>query len=159
MSDTDLTPLTSRTRVALAIARGIAASLGHSDLTPGHIALGLLREGQNPAVAALDHAGADLRLLRRELERTLDPPAQPRPREVALSSTTGEQQLVDKAAVEGHQRNDPYLGTEHFLLAMLRDTSGPTAEVFARYGFDFETAVSHLDAVLHRHRNPPGQPA
>ena len=53
MPDTVTYPLTSRTYVALSIARGIAAGLGHDDLTATHIALGILREAENGAVAAL----------------------------------------------------------------------------------------------------------
>ena len=45
MTETAVPSLTTRTRVALAIARGIAASRGDDDLSPEPIALGLLREG------------------------------------------------------------------------------------------------------------------
>src|SRR5213592_2146793 len=39
--------------IAVGIARGVAASVGDHDLTPAHVALGVLRELENPAVAAL----------------------------------------------------------------------------------------------------------
>ena len=114
-------PLTTRTRIALAIARGIGAARGDDDLTPTHIALGLLREGENPAVAALWHAGVPLPVLRRDLEAELGTRHWPRPQEAVLPSTPGEQRVLDLARAESRQRNDEYLGTEHLLLAMLRD--------------------------------------
>jgi ATP-dependent Clp protease ATP-binding subunit ClpC len=138
---------TTRTRVALAIARGIAAASGSDDVSPAHIALGLIREGENPAVAALDHAGVPLRALRKEITAELGPPGHPRRGEVALPATPGEQQVVDRAAAEARERNHEYVGTEHLLLAVLRDSSSGTAQIFARRGFGFDTAISHLQAI------------
>ena len=149
-------PLTTRTRVALSIARGLAAAMGHDDLTPAHIALGMLREGENPAVAAIHHGGVALHVIRRDLEACLEPRGRTRPREVALLLTPGEQRLLDQASSEGRIRNDEHVGTEHLLLAILRDASSPTAAAFARHGFRFETAVTHLEFVIHRHAGPFG---
>lgn len=156
MTESLVLPLTTRTRIALAIARGIGASRGDDELTPTHIALGLLREGENPAVAALWHAGVPLPALRRELEAELGAPHRPQPHEAALPSTPGEQRLVDLASAESRLRDDKYLGTEHLLLAMLRDAGTPTAQAFARHGFEFETAVTQLQKVFHGHSGPPG---
>lgn len=74
MAATQLRPLTSRTRVALAIARGIAAARGDRDLTETHIAVGILREGSNPALSALWYAGMsenEMRQLSSHLEHSL----------------------------------------------------------------------------------------
>ena len=93
----------SRLRVSLAIARGIAATRGDDDLTPLHVALGILREGENPAVAALMHAGVDVGAVRFDMERALDAPAGlPRPGEVCIGATEGEQSLIDAATAPSH---------------------------------------------------------
>ena len=138
---------TARTRVALAIARGLAAASGSEDLTPAHIALGLIREGENPAVGALQHAGVPLRAIRKEITDELGPRRPPRRGEVALPSTPGEEQVVDRAIAEARQRNHEYVGTEHLLLAILREADSPTAQVFTRKGFGVDTAISHLQAI------------
>lgn len=49
-------PLSTRSRVALAIARALAAGHGYPDVLPALFALGLLREGENAAVAMLHEA-------------------------------------------------------------------------------------------------------
>ena len=152
MSEGMLLTLTTRTRVALAIARGIAASLGHDDVTATHIALGVLREAENPAVAVLQHARIDLRLLRQDLEQQLPPRRRPHPDVITLPSTPGEDRLVQQAAAESQLRHSPYLGTEHFLLAILRDASSPAARAFARHALTLDTALAHLDSV---HRGQP----
>jgi len=53
MTDTRVLSLTTHARIAVGIARWVAASVGDHDLTPAHVALGVLRELENPAVAAL----------------------------------------------------------------------------------------------------------
>jgi ATP-dependent Clp protease ATP-binding subunit ClpA len=147
MPDTITYPFTNRTYVSLSIARGIAAGYGHDNLTAPHIALGILREAENPAVAALDHGGVALRKLRRELEAQLPPRGRPRFGEVVLPATPGEQEIVKLAVAEAAALNDEYLGDEHRLLAMLRDSSRPVAQTFSRHGFTYEAALTHLQFV------------
>lgn len=144
---TTLPPLTTHTRVVLAIARGIAASRGDEDLSSTHIALGLLREGENSALAVLDRAGVDLRALRSELEATLGPLGRPRP-EVALPSSPGEEQLLELAAAECRGFNDTAMWPHHLLLAMLRDAQNPVAAALARQNFHLHTAIEGSTAIF-----------
>jgi ATP-dependent Clp protease ATP-binding subunit ClpC len=148
MSQTIAYPFTSRTYVSLAIARGIAAANGHTDLTGCHVALGLLREGENPAVAALHRAGVSLRALRHDLEAALPQRGHPAFGEIPLPSTPGERAIVDGALSEASSRNLEYVGNEHLLLALLRDSDGPASQVFSRHGLTYETATDHLRSVL-----------
>lgn len=148
MTETTLLPLTSRARISLAIARGVAASVGHDNLTPVHIALGLLREGENPAVAALHSSGVALRTLRRELEAQLDPRGRTQPHQVAIQETPGEGQVVARAIAESTHRNGEFVGPHHLLLALLRDPNAPIAQLFARHGVSYESAVTSLQSVL-----------
>jgi ATP-dependent Clp protease ATP-binding subunit ClpC len=144
---TDL-PLTTRSRVALAISRGIAASMGHDDVTPAHVALGLLREGENPAVAALYNAGLALRDVRRDVEAALPPRGSPRPSEVAIPLSSGEEQVIAQAAAEARSMANEFIGPAHLLLAILRDADTPAARAFARYGFYVDDGAAHLQVVL-----------
>lgn len=153
MKDGRPRPFTSRTRISLAIARGIAAARGDSDLTASHVALGLLREGENPAVAVLNHAGVPVRLVRARLEEVLGPLGSTRPRDVVVDSTAGEAELVAIAELKAEEWNDPYVGTEHLLLAVLAQEGSPAAGIFAGHGLSADTAVGYLQAV--RGGTPP----
>jgi ATP-dependent Clp protease ATP-binding subunit ClpA len=141
-------PFTSRTYLALSIARGIAAAKGHANVTPAHIALGILREGENPAAAALQLAGVPLRHLRHEIESELPPDGHPHFGEVLLPTTQGEREVVELAAAEVTKLNNPYLGNEHLLLAMLYDPTSPVAQILSRHGITYETALTHLRTVF-----------
>src|SRR5688572_15718015 len=113
MTDASVPPLTTRTRIALAIARGVAAAYGHDNLTAEHVAIGLLREGENPAVAALHHAGVPYGTIRRELERDLQQTPRTRqydPLDIAIPTTDGEQLLLSNAIAESRSRHADYIG-------------------------------------------------
>lgn len=151
-------PYSTRMRVALAIARGIAAARGDSDTTSTHVALGLLREAENGAVAALQHGAVPLDVIRGELEAELGLPGRTRPDEVALPFTEGEQRVVQRARAESERRGDGSIAPEHVLLGILSDELSPAARAFARHGFQYVEAVRHVDAVVYRHTASPGRP-
>ena len=155
MGSDKLRPLTSRTRVALAIARATAAARGDSDLTPSHIAIGIFREGSNPGIAALWYAGmseSEIRRFPAVLEHSLgEPPGHIPPRQVTIDASPGEEEVLRLSDVEANQFDDPYLGTEHILLAMLR-SDGPVAQKVAEHGISFQ---KYYDGLLSMRRGDP----
>ena len=156
MSDTSQRPFSTRTRVSLAIARGIAAGRGDGDLTAAHVLLGLLKEGKNPAVAVMQRADVPVALLAQELEAELGPQGRPVPRQVVLDSTQGEAALVRKADHTADKRGDSYVGTEHLLLAILSDEESPASRVLARHALSRSEGRLHIDAVTGRGGPPQG---
>lgn len=144
--------LSSHARVALAIARAIAAGRGDRDLTPLHLTLGLLREGANAALAALHHQGVDLARLRHEAERALGPPTgRPAPDEVVLSLTPGEERLVADARAASASLGDQYVGPHHLLLALLDAADPAVAALLAPAGVTTATTIAAMQAVIHGH--------
>jgi ATP-dependent Clp protease ATP-binding subunit ClpC len=152
MSPVTPRPLTSRTYVSLAIARGIAAAYGHPDLTGHHVALGILREGENPAVAVLHNAGVSLLTLRRDLEAELPERGRPVAGDMQLPITPGERAILDAANVEATTFHPEYIGNEHLLLALLRNADSQVSRVFARHGVTYDVALTSVTAVF-----PPEQ--
>jgi ATP-dependent Clp protease ATP-binding subunit ClpC len=152
MTETREMPYSSRTRVSLAIARAIAAGRGDSDVTPIHIALGLLREGENAAVAVLQHRGVPVHALCRELELLLGPPhGRPQPEEVVRPLLPGEQQVLDEARTWSRREGDEHIGPEHILLAILADRESPAAHALGQHGVKTETAMASMRVVIHKH--------
>ena len=151
VSKADSHSYSTRMRVALALARGKASARGASDLTPVHVSLALLREGENSAVAALHHAEVPLNKVRRDLEVALGECSLPREEEVAIPLTDGERLLVQEARNQSQLRGDAHIGPHHLLLAVLSDTDSSASQVFVRYGLTYEAALKHLAAVIVTH--------
>jgi ATP-dependent Clp protease ATP-binding subunit ClpA len=119
-----------------------------------------LQEGANAAIAALWYAGLSEALIHRlrfELEHSLgDPPGRIPPRQVTIDLTPGEEDVVRLADIEADRFNDPYLGAEHILLAILRSDKA-TAQRFAEHGVSPEQYEIGLTSVR-RGDPPPDQP-
>jgi ATP-dependent Clp protease ATP-binding subunit ClpA len=151
MNEPIVRPFTSRTRVALAIARSIAAARGDRDLTATHIAAGIFREGANAALGAVWYAGlpeAAIKGLGAELENSLgERTGRIAARVVAIDTTPGEEAVVDLADVEASRFQHPYLGAEHILLAILRSDQAVSGRL-SQYGITVEKYESGLRAML-----------
>ena len=158
MEATSLRPFTSRTTVALAIARGLAAARGDTDLTAAHVVVGILRERRNAAVHGLWYAGLSERAidgLSSEFEQALPAKRSPRdPHAVTIDLTPGETRILNDAEVEANEFGDPYLGTEHILLALLR-SDALVARRFAERGISLKQYYNGL--LSSRRGDPPPQ--
>ena len=155
-AETKQRPLTTRTRISLAIARGIAAARGDGDLGATHVLLGLLREGRNPAASVVEHADVATSVIASELETELGPRGDPQPRQVVLDLTQGEDALLRRADLEAQQRGEPYIGTEHLLLAILSDEGNAASRVLSRHALSSAEARAKMDEVTGG-RHAPGE--
>lgn len=134
-----LRPLTSRTRTALAISRSLAAGRGESALSPLHILIGILGEGQNLAVAGLQLEGVNVQYVRAALQERLgNPTGRPAPHLVAIERTSSEESVLELADNEAALRGAEALGPEHILIAILRNDLGGSAQVLAQHGISVE---------------------
>src|SRR5688572_23919993 len=136
--------VTTRTHEVFAIAHDLAERLGHDDVTPVHIALGLIREGRSVAAAAILSRGVQLDVLERELEAHLSPPEAPRVPPAERSWTPSDECVLERATVEARELGTEFFGCEHVLLAFLRDATSTPAQVLARHGIRFEDARTEV---------------
>ncbi len=124
MSYEDLTPRANK--IINILAQEEAKRLNHDQLTPEHILLGLIRDGEGIAVKALLNLSVELNQLRSEIEVAVkkrggtlllgDVPHSPRVEKILKLSTM-------EARALGHT----YIGTEHLLLGILKEESGTAA--------------------------------
>src|SRR4051812_29928326 len=128
--------VTTRTHEVLEIAHDLAEQRGHDDVTPVHVALGLILEGKGlaPHIMALavplDELDAELR---EQLPATGPPRVPPR----APSWTPAMERIIDLATIESRELDVEYQGVEHVLLALLRDETSVPAQLLARHGLLF----------------------
>ncbi|MEV5571072.1 Clp protease N-terminal domain-containing protein [Spirillospora sp. NPDC052269] len=64
-------PFTPRAKKALEFGLREANRLGSEVILPGHLLLGMIREGEGRAVRVISDAAGDLEIVRREIERSL----------------------------------------------------------------------------------------
>jgi hypothetical protein len=140
--------VTTRTHEVFVLALRRAERLGHDDVTAVHILLGMLEEGHGIALGALHYGGVPLHTLRRELEAELPPAGLPRDPATKLSWTRGIEQVLEGAVVESRELGKEHYGTEHVLLAILRDPTSVPARVLAKYGAGYADVHSMVERIM-----------
>jgi ATP-dependent Clp protease ATP-binding subunit ClpA len=131
------TKLTDDAKQALAMARLEAERLNHNFVGTEHLLLGLIGSGKGTAVAVLAKIGVDLDAARVEVEKYVGVgPDQ----KVAgnIPYTPRLKKLLELAAMESKVLDHDHIGTEHFLLAMLRERNGVGAGVLKTLDLNFD---------------------
>jgi len=135
--------LTPRASQVLALARKEAERFNHNFVGTEHLLLGLIRLGQGVAINVLQKMGVDLQVLRMELEKLM---AEGSEQKIVgeISFTPRVRKVLALAAREAKAFNHTYIGTEHILLALLREGEGVAARVLKNFDIDLERARQEI---------------
>jgi ATP-dependent Clp protease ATP-binding subunit ClpC len=128
---------TERARKVMSLARREAQRLHHEYIGTEHILLGLVQEGQGVAANVLKSLEIDLDKLRREVEKIVKPGPASEPA-VQIPFTPRAKKVVELALEEANTLSHNYIGTEHLLLALLREQEGIAAHVLRSLGVKLE---------------------
>jgi len=125
---------TDRARQVVVLSQNEARTLGHYSIDTEHILLGLLREGGGLAAQVLTSLGLSLEDARVRVEGIVGHgrSATPEPLPFAPAAYAVLQASNEESVQRGHDR----IGTEHILLALLRDRESVAARVLVAYGAD-----------------------
>ncbi len=128
---------TDRARKVMALANQEAQLFNHEFIGTEHILLGLLKEGTGVAATVLTNLGVDLKKTRLEVEKLV----RSGPDMVSmgkLPQTPKARKVIEYAIEEARALNHNYVGTEHLLLGLLRETDGIAAQVLMNQGLKLE---------------------
>ncbi|NLX03431.1 MAG: ATP-dependent Clp protease ATP-binding subunit [Syntrophomonadaceae bacterium] len=140
---------TQRARNAVIHAQEEARQLNHPAIGTEHILLGLLKEGEGVGARALLNMGVDLEKVREEITRLIgidginaeraagDLPITPRAKKVFNLA-------FDEARLQGVN----YVGTEHLLLALIREEEGVAGQVLISMGVRLDQVRDQVMLLL-----------
>jgi ATP-dependent Clp protease ATP-binding subunit ClpC len=119
---------TNRAKQVIKLAKKEAQRLNHNYLGTEHVLLGLLKLGQGIAVNVLRNLNLDYEAVRSEVERLVG--FGPEIQVYGDPALTGKvKKVFEYANEEAMSLNHNYVGTEHLLLALLRQSDGVAAQV------------------------------
>lgn len=119
---------TNRAKQVIKLAKKEAQRLNHNYLGTEHVLLGLLKLGQGIAVNVLRNLSIDFETVRTEVERLVG--YGPEIQVYGDPALTGKVKKVFECAnEEASNLNHNYVGTEHLLLGLLKQTDGVAAQV------------------------------
>ncbi len=128
---------TNRAKQVIKLAKKESQRLNHNYLGTEHVLLGLLKLGQGIAVNVLRNMNLNYDTVRSEIERIVG--FGPEMQVYGDPALTGKvKKVFEYANEEAANLNHNYVGTEHLLLALLRQTDGVAAQVLENMGVDLK---------------------
>lgn len=130
----------------MATANRQAQRFGHNSIGTEHIFLGLLKEDAGKGAKILRDHGVDTEKMLLEIEQLVQPRIGPKAAvsQGKIPPTPPSVQAVKFAVEEARALNQDYIGTEHLLLGLLRETDGIAAQVLANLGVKLEAVRESL---------------
>ena len=128
---------TDRARKVMALANQEAQRFNHECIGTEHILLGLVKEGSGVGATVLKNLDVDIKKLRLEVEKQV----KSGPDLVTmgkLPQTPRAKKVIEYAIEEARSLNHNYVGTEHILLGLLRESEGIAAQVLMSLGLKLE---------------------
>lgn len=123
---------TDRARRVVVLAQEDARNLDHRYIGTEHLLLGLLHEGQGLAFQALDGAGVTIEAVRERVLQLVGPGEGPCSGHIPF--TPRAKKVQEFALREALQLGHNYIGTEHILLALLREGEGVGCQALGQLG-------------------------
>ncbi|HKL67040.1 MAG TPA: ATP-dependent Clp protease ATP-binding subunit [Bacteroidales bacterium] len=117
-----------------------AIRLGNSHISPEHILLGILRDGEGLAVDILVNQGVDLNMLKGSLERSIRVDNQVRISEndiLPLLKST--ERILKLVHLEAKALKSDVIDTEHLLLAILKEENSFATRFLSELNVDYQT--------------------
>ncbi len=130
---------TPRAQQVLNLARREADRFHHNYIGAEHVLLGLLKLGQGVAVSVMENAGININRMAEQIEQSMVP-GNAAGTEGELPCTPRVRKLLTLAGEEAKNMRHTYIGTEHILLAMLRDEDGLAWQALSSSGLTYENA-------------------
>jgi ATP-dependent Clp protease ATP-binding subunit ClpC len=119
------------------LAKSEAQRLNHEYIGTEHILLGLVQEGSGVAANVLRNMGIDLKRIRAEIEKLVKGSSTMVPMG-NLPFTPRAKKVLELSLEEASQLGHNYIGTEHLLLGLIKESEGIAARVLTNLGVKLE---------------------
>lgn len=138
-----------RVKDVLNFSREEALRLNNDYIGVEHLILGVLREGEGLAIQILNYLGVDLSEYRRTIEQSIhSKPGRKLPSMENLPLVKQAERALKLTYLEAKLFNSDLIGTEHLLLAILKDEDNIVTRTFSQYGVDYENVKEELQAIM-----------
>lgn len=137
----------SRVQMVIQFARDEALRLGHDYIGTEHLLLGLIREGEGIAIEILHVLGCDLD----EVKQAVEDAGRVTSDTMTLGNipfTKRAEKILKSAYVEAERYKSDIIGTEHLLLALVKEREGLAAQILTSFGVSYDGVATELGRVL-----------
>jgi ATP-dependent Clp protease ATP-binding subunit ClpC len=137
----------SRVQMVIQFARDEALRLGHDYIGTEHLLLGLIREGEGIAIEILQSLGVDLE----EIKNAIEDAGRASGDTMTIGNipfTKRAEKILKTAYMEADRHKSDIIGTEHLLLALVKEKEGLAAQILNSFQVTYEAVSQELDKLL-----------
>jgi ATP-dependent Clp protease ATP-binding subunit ClpC len=151
---------TDRARQVVVLSGEEAKRLGHAHIGTEHILLGLIREGTGVAARALQAVSVEFDATHVQVRQMIHraTPVRGAPPAGHIPFTPRAKTVLEIASREARDLSHDYIGTEHILLALMREGEGAGARLLRGTGVEFADIRHHIRHLMRggQESQPPG---
>jgi ATP-dependent Clp protease ATP-binding subunit ClpC len=149
---------TDRARRVVVLAQEEARMLNHNYIGTEHLLLGLGHEGDGVAAQALESLGIRQEAVRQQVEQIVGRGQHAPAGHIPF--TPRAKKVLELAKRESDHLDDGFIGTEHLLLALIREGGGVACQVLVQLGADLDRVRQQVVLLLpDRTERGPARPA
>ncbi len=138
-----------RVKDVLTYSREESLRLGNDYIGVEHLLLGIIREGEGMAIQILNLLGVDTSDVRRVIEQAVGKTDVRDKSAENLPLVKQAERALKLTYLEAKMYNSELIGTEHLLLAILKDEDNLVTSTLAKYGVDYESVRDELRFLQH----------
>lgn len=137
-----------RVKDVLTYSREEAIRLGHDYIGTEHLILGMIRDGEGVGIKILNTLGVDVNDLRKELEATIRPHSKNNVNMANIPIVKQAEKALKVTYLEAKLFNSSIIGTEHLLLAILKDDESVVTRILKRYKVDYNVVKDEISYMM-----------
>ena len=137
-----------RVKDVLIYSREEAQRLGNDYIGLEHFLLGIIREGNGLAIRILRNLGTDLKEIRKKVELAVASHKEETKNPENLPLIKQAERALKITYLEAKLFNSELIGTEHLLLAILKDENNLVTKTFSNFGVSYESVKEELTLIL-----------
>jgi len=142
-------PYTEKARQAVANAETFAAQLGHSHVGTEHLLMGLAQVADGIAAKALLSQNITDRLISDELNKSMSQGDQTMLGGAEIQGFTPRaKRVIEQSQNEARSMNTNYIGTEHILIALLKETDSISTAILTNLGCNMQKLYDDIMQML-----------
>jgi ATP-dependent Clp protease ATP-binding subunit ClpC len=137
-----------RVKDVLMYSREEAQRLGNDYIGLEHLLLGIIREGEGLAIRIMRNLGVDLADIKKKVELAVSSHLEKHTGGENLPLIKQAERALKITYLEAKLFNSDLIGTEHLLLAILKDENNLVTKTFLSYGVTYDIVKDELTAIL-----------
>ena len=144
-----------RVKDVLSFSREEAVRLGNNYIGLEHLLLGIIRDGEGMAIQLLKYFGVDLNKCKKDIEDSIKSPNADGTKMENIPLVKQVEKALKITYLEAKVFNSDLIGTEHLLLAILKDKSNLVTSLLNNDGVNYNSIKEELTSIVKEQRDMP----